>query len=142
MKISDVSRCTGASQKAIRHYETIGLLSGVRRDGIYRNYSANDVNRIRLIQKAQKLGFKLSELADYLNDGSLPTCKQVLHMVEAKQAVIQQQVDHLSSMRAQLDCLRHELMACGFTDEEPIDLAYIDHKLPEHNTPLSIDSAP
>ena len=62
MYIGQLAKLTGASAKAIRHYETLGLLGPVQRTGAYRIYSSRHVETVKLIKQAQSLGFKLSEL--------------------------------------------------------------------------------
>ena len=62
MYIGKVSKLAGATPKAIRHYESIGLLAPPKRVGKYRCYSDEDVKLIRLIKCAQTYGFQLSEL--------------------------------------------------------------------------------
>jgi DNA-binding transcriptional MerR regulator len=62
MYIGKVSTLTGASRKAILHYEEIGLLRHVGRSGSYRVYDQNHIVVISLIKRAQSLGIKLAEL--------------------------------------------------------------------------------
>lgn len=126
MKIGEVSRQTGASHKAIRHYENMGLLGDVRRQGSYRSFSQQDVNLIRLIRAAQQLGFKLSELVACVGDDSLPTWQQVLKLIEHKQTIIRQQLEQLNQVNDQLEELRQELHACLGSDDEPLDLLDIE----------------
>jgi len=52
MRISEVSRLTGASAKAIRLYEARGLLPPVPRLNRYRDYSEQDVAWVQLIRQA------------------------------------------------------------------------------------------
>ncbi len=66
MYIGKVSKLTGATPKAIRHYEAIGLLAPPRRIGKYRYYSDAEVKVIRLIKCAQTYGFNLSELSSII----------------------------------------------------------------------------
>lgn len=68
MLIGKVSEITGASNKAIRHYESIGLLPAPQRKGKYRVYSEQDVFLVHLIKYAQGAGFSLSELRDLVQE--------------------------------------------------------------------------
>jgi len=63
MYIGVLSKRAGASAKAIRHYEKIGLLQNIQRSGKYRVYDEHHVVIITMIKQAQALGFKLSEIA-------------------------------------------------------------------------------
>ena len=58
MYIGKVSELTGATPKAIRHYEAIGLIPPPKRLGKYRHYSEKDVRLISMIKHAQKYGFQ------------------------------------------------------------------------------------
>ncbi|PCH65142.1 MAG: MerR family transcriptional regulator [Gammaproteobacteria bacterium] len=62
MYIGKVSKLTGASRKAIHHYEEIGLLQGIVRSGKYRTYNEHHVVIISMIKRAQALGFTLAEI--------------------------------------------------------------------------------
>jgi MerR family copper efflux transcriptional regulator len=66
LHIGRLAALTGASRKAIRHYESLGLLPPPRRKGKYRIYSDRDVFLLHLIKQAQALGFHLLELKDML----------------------------------------------------------------------------
>ena len=62
--IGKVAEITGASCKAIRHYESLGLLPAPRRRGKYRIYSERDVFLVHMIKHAQSFGFSLMELKE------------------------------------------------------------------------------
>lgn len=62
--IGQVAEITGASRKAIRHYEALGLLPPPTRKGSYRLYSERDVFLVHMIKHAQSYGFSLAELRE------------------------------------------------------------------------------
>lgn len=62
LRIGALSRLTGASPKALRLYEELGLLPAPARQGAYRVYTQQHVDVVGLIRQAQALGFKLQEL--------------------------------------------------------------------------------
>jgi len=64
MLIGRVSELTGATRKAIRHYESIGLIPFPERKGNYRIYNNHDVMVISMICRAKALGFSLFEIKD------------------------------------------------------------------------------
>ena len=66
MYIGQVSNLTGASRRAIRHYEALDLIHTPQRVGSYRVYDNHHIIIINLIRRAQSLGFKLSELVPVL----------------------------------------------------------------------------
>lgn len=63
--ISDVQRRTGLSARTLRYYEELGLVPGVRRRaGGRRVYGAEEIDRLRFIQRLKKLGLSLAEIKD------------------------------------------------------------------------------
>ncbi len=62
--IGQVAEITGATRKAIRHYEKLGLLPSAVRRGQYRVYSERDVFLVHMIKHAQSYGFSLAELKE------------------------------------------------------------------------------
>lgn len=64
MYIGKLSKLTGATQKAIRLYESIGLIPVPNRKGKYRVYTDKDVVLINMIRRAQTVGFNLAELKE------------------------------------------------------------------------------
>ena len=67
MNISEASRGSGVSAKAIRYYESINLITPARRAGNgYRDFSGDDVHMLRFIARARGLGFSVLEVADLL----------------------------------------------------------------------------
>ncbi|WP_137935715.1 MerR family transcriptional regulator [Chitinivorax sp. B] len=126
MYIGEVSRRTGASVKAIRHYETLGLLGQVPRAGKYRRYTDRDVVWIKLIKQAQTLGFRLAEL-NLVLDGSLdePDWYGLLTQIDSKQSMLRQEIARLQTLDRHLGEVRQAMYEC-LTDSEyqsPCDMA-------------------
>ena len=68
LTISQVSAKLGMTQRALRFYESRGLVAP-RREGQTRFYDSWDIERLALILKAKKLGFTLSEIAQMVRAG-------------------------------------------------------------------------
>lgn len=66
MKINDVERMTGLTQKAIRLYEAKGLVDIARDDNGYRNYSCNDIETLKVIKLLREVGVTLTDIKLYL----------------------------------------------------------------------------
>jgi MerR family transcriptional regulator, copper efflux regulator len=67
MNIGDAAKAADVSAKMIRYYESVGLIPPAdRRDSGYRDYSADDVNRLRFIRRGRELGFSLERIRDLL----------------------------------------------------------------------------
>ncbi len=62
MNIGTASQRSGVPAKTIRYYESIGLVrSADRRANNYRDYSDRDVETLRFIARARKLGFSVKQ---------------------------------------------------------------------------------
>jgi Cu(I)-responsive transcriptional regulator len=67
MNIGEVAKATGISQRMIRHYETIGLITPpARRDSGYRDYGTRDLHDLRFIARARDLGFSIEDIGRLL----------------------------------------------------------------------------
>ena len=67
MQIGQAAKASGASVKMIRHYEAIGLVAPAgRRDSNYRDYTPEDVARLRFVRRARDLGFAIERIRDLL----------------------------------------------------------------------------
>ncbi len=67
MNIGTVSEKSGLAAKTIRYYEDIGLIRPDRRDNGYRDYSMEDVHRLRFLQRSRSLGFSVEECRQLLS---------------------------------------------------------------------------
>jgi DNA-binding transcriptional MerR regulator len=73
--VAAVREMTGLSARTLRYYEELGLLPGVRRRaGGRRVYGADEIERLRFIQRLKALGLALADIKDlnavYSIDGS------------------------------------------------------------------------
>lgn len=67
MYIGKISEITGASRKAIRLYEEMGLIASPERRGTYRIYNQHHVVIVNMIKRAQEVGFKLAEISSLID---------------------------------------------------------------------------
>ncbi len=107
MKIGEVAQKTGLSAKAIRHYESQGLISSGRLDNGYRDYTQANVAQLTLIARARKVGFSLEECRELLalQGNTDRHSADVKRAVEHKIAQLDEQLDHLHAMRETLVAL-------------------------------------
>lgn len=62
MRIGRVAKLSGLTVKAVRFYEETGLLGEVLRRGSYRDFTAADVDRLKLITHCRGLGFSVADI--------------------------------------------------------------------------------
>jgi Cu(I)-responsive transcriptional regulator len=67
MNIGTAARQSGLPSKTIRYYEDIGLLTAERAANGYREYSSEDVHRLRFVQRSRSLGFSVEECRQLLS---------------------------------------------------------------------------
>ncbi|HEY9326934.1 MAG TPA: MerR family transcriptional regulator [Streptomyces sp.] len=66
MRIGELSRRTGASQRSLRYYEEQGLLTPTRLPNGYRDYDEHTVTTVRRIQVLLSAGLGTSAVAEIL----------------------------------------------------------------------------
>ncbi len=109
MRISEVARRSGASQKAIRLYEARGLLATVPRINRYRDYSEQDLNLVLLIRQALVLGFRLADVAALRRpDGSIDW-DRVQALLASRQQAVRADLARLRQLDSALSDLRAEV---------------------------------
>ena len=98
MLIGRVSELTGATRKAIRYYESIGLISPPDRKGSYRIYDDHDVMVVSMICRAKTLGFSLFEIKEIVSkktqEKRLPI-ELVHRVIDKKISDLKQEVEAL-----------------------------------------------
>lgn len=114
MLIRDLSRATGVPASTIRYYERLGLLQVPQRSGAqYRLYETADVERLRFIQKAKRLGLSLTEIGQIiaLRAEGTPPCQQLKAMVASHLQQLDQQIAELQALRQELGIYHTDLVA-------------------------------
>ena len=67
MHIGELAERTALSQRTIRHYDEIGLLTpSGRSEGGFRLYTEGDLGRLLLIRRMKPLGYSLDQMGDLL----------------------------------------------------------------------------
>lgn len=112
MYIGKLAELTGATRKAIRLYESLGLIPIPDRQGTYRVYSDKDVVLINMIRRAQTLGFKLDELKELAalkaKSNRFPI-EMVNEMIARKREKLRKNMDEIMSVDRRLTELEDEL---------------------------------
>lgn len=107
MLAGEAAAAAGATVKALRYYETVGLIEPARRENGYRDYSARDIQLAAEIRALMSLGLAPKEtqpFLDCLRDGheAGDDCPESL-------AAYQHQIERLNVIIARLTHSRDEL---------------------------------
>jgi Cu(I)-responsive transcriptional regulator len=88
----------------IRHYEAIGLIPPPVRRGSYRDYSDDDIHRLRFIANARDLGFPIEEIRALLHlwADRERSSSEVKALALARAAELGRKAAMLEAMRATL----------------------------------------
>jgi DNA-binding transcriptional MerR regulator len=111
MRIGELAKAAGVRIDTLRHYERIGLLKApLRTEAGYRQYGAEDLERMQFIRRGRDLGFTLSELAALLSieGAAAGTAADVLALTRAKIAALQTRLADLARIEAALDGLAND----------------------------------
>ncbi len=114
MRIGEIAGVAGLSTSAIRYYEKVGLLAAPSRSRSgYREYSDEDVRRVRLIAQARMLSLPLDEvrqLIAFAMDGKCgPLRSELRTALENRAADTRRQIRELKSLQRELDRICAEL---------------------------------
>jgi DNA-binding transcriptional MerR regulator len=107
--IADLAREFGISTRAIRFYESKGLLSP-ERVGATRVFRRRDRARLILILRGKRLGFSLRDIAEYLSlyDAHSQTAQVhlLVGLVDRRLALLEQQMADLQTTVGELREIR------------------------------------
>ena len=113
MYIGEASKKSGATVKAIRLYEELGLLPNIHRENSYRVFREEDVFLIKFIKIAQTFDFKLSELKDVIYpDGNLADWENIMKAISLKEQKITTEISRLQGHKEELDNYSSEIKQC------------------------------
>lgn len=92
--------------ETIRFYQRQGLLTEPQRPaGGIRRYDAVDVDRVRFIKSAQRLGFSLEEISELLRLEDGAHCREARGLAERKLLDVREKLDDLRRIEAALGTL-------------------------------------
>ncbi|MGF1751828.1 MerR family transcriptional regulator [Vibrio cionasavignyae] len=111
MFISEASRLSGATQRAIRLYESLGLLS-VSRAGKYRVYSRQNISLIKIIKEAQSLGLLLSDLVALKTEQEDFDWQSVSDFLIKKQDMVEKEITELKIKKQRIENYRMSINRC------------------------------
>lgn len=120
LTIGKIAEKVGIPAKTIRYYEDIKLLQPAKRmDNKYREYSEEDVARLRLIKQARALGLSLNEVKELVEECLDESCEHLkvsfLTHLPKYIASIKQRIRELQELQTQLDDLQTNLISLNLS---------------------------
>jgi DNA-binding transcriptional MerR regulator len=95
MTVTQVARQANVSPHTVRYYTRIGLLRPARRrDNGYKEFTTGELDRLKFIRRAQRLGFTLAEIEEILrraarHESPCPLVRQIVaKRIEENRAVL------------------------------------------------------
>ncbi|MDA0562792.1 MerR family transcriptional regulator [Streptomonospora sp. S1-112] len=107
MRIGELAEATGASPRALRHYEAAGLIASERAPNGYRVFDASAVVRVRNIRHLLEVGLTLEDVEVFLPclDGDVtaaPPSERNLRVATERLAVLDQRIAAQTAVRDRL----------------------------------------
>jgi effector-binding domain-containing protein len=140
-KIGDFARLNRVTVKALRYYDSLGLLQPEKIDSFtgYRYYSASQMPRLNRIVSLKDIGFSLDEIALILNSNM--DSKQIQILLELKHSEIS---DRVRSEQARLDRIEAFIKICKqeayimkydivLKEVEPLKVATLRDTIPSYS---------
>lgn len=108
MRIGELARRAGVSERLLRYYEEQSLLHPSRLASGYRSYAESDVVAVGRIRTLLAVGLSTATIADLLpcltgSEHLIPTCTDLLVKLQAERARLTDTITALEDSRALLD---------------------------------------
>lgn len=106
MKIGELSLRTGVSIRSLRYYEQQGLITPVRGENGYREYSPFAEEQVKSIKLYLNLGLSTEQIAGFLQcvlKNKEAFCQEVLPVYRQKLDEIETQIELLNNIKSNLE---------------------------------------
>ncbi|MGM0614903.1 MAG: MerR family transcriptional regulator [Pseudomonadota bacterium] len=106
MKVSEIARQAEVTSETVRHYVREGLLNPERHpDNGYQLFTQSDLERLRFVQRARKLGFSIAEVRNILShaDHGDSPCPLVRDLLAHRLPQVRAQIDELQALAARME---------------------------------------
>ena len=110
LNIGQAAERSGVSARMLRHYESLGLLSGVARtESGYRQYTEADIHSLRFIKRSRDLGFSMDEITELMGlwQNRRRASSSVKRIAEKHLAELEQRIADMQAMQRTLSHLVH-----------------------------------
>jgi DNA-binding transcriptional MerR regulator len=147
MRIGELAKRTGVSERLLRYYEEQGLLQPERRPSGYREYDETAVAAVRRIRCLIAAGLHTATIAAVLpclrdeGERMIPTCPDLLTLLRRERGRIEHQVDQLRASMSMLDSVIESAPAFAkakvFVAHDITDIAEVAEVAPATRPPVS-----
>ncbi|RME84194.1 MAG: heavy metal-responsive transcriptional regulator [Caldilineae bacterium] len=113
MRIGELAAAVGVRPSTLRYYEQEGLLQpAARSESGYRLYDEGAIPRLRLIQRAQRLGFTLAEVRALLEawDSNHLSDERLIRLTEERFLALEKEITRLQVLRHELNLFLQDLL--------------------------------
>ncbi|NYF10567.1 DNA-binding transcriptional MerR regulator [Leifsonia sp. AK011] len=118
MRIGELAERAGVSTKAVRYYESLGLLSAPRLENGYRDFDDRDVSLVREINGLVALGVRAEQARPFVEclvagNERGHDCPESLEAYRAALAELDSSIEELTRRRAALAELLERASGCS-----------------------------
>lgn len=106
LTVTELANKSGATPHAVRYYTRMGLLQPERNpENGYHLYKPREINWLRFIQQAKRLGYTLNEVKEIMHDadhGQSP-CPRVREILQQRIVENRRQLDELIALQTRME---------------------------------------
>ena len=124
MYITEISKKLQITTRAIRHYEEIGIITSKRLNNNYRYFDEVNLDKLKFLVRARKLGFSLGECKDLIKlfQNQNRKSENVRDIAKKKLKLITEQIKELKDLKDSLEwlvkkCPGNDKPGCPIIDE-------------------------
>lgn len=104
MLIGELAKASDTTKDTIRHYDELGLLLSSNRQAgsrVYKEFSADNLERLEMIRLAKYMGFTLGEIARQIESyyaGSISHDEQIA-LLQARMHDVQKRIEEMNQVK-------------------------------------------
>ncbi|MGY1858477.1 heavy metal-responsive transcriptional regulator [Modestobacter sp. SYSU DS0290] len=114
LRVAELAEAAGVSGDTVRYYERVGLLRPPARTAAgYRSYPHDELDRLRFVQGAQRLGLRLADIRELLavRDTGSCACEPAEQLLRRRLAELDAELDRLTRLHAEMVAMAEALPA-------------------------------
>jgi MerR family Zn(II)-responsive transcriptional regulator of zntA len=125
LKTGELARLTGKTERTIRYYEELGLLTPAERtQGGFRLFEPAQANRIQEITRLQEAGFSLDRIAQIVkiwkqSPRGVEAARDLREILELGIAEAAKRIQEMIELKKEIEESLKYLDECGRCDDQP-----------------------